>query len=83
MSDLSGPLVLDNSDLLVCVDVSDSCGFDASEDRALVPTGLDIEGAGWLGYYREQFMPTVVRQGIRLRKDPWQRIPGPVGWRRW
>ena len=69
--------------VVATIDVSDSVALAASEDRDKGQQGLDVEGAGWRGYYREQFLPTAVRQGERLRKDPFVRIPGPIGWRRW
>ena len=76
MADVGGPIVLDLADLTVSIDVSDSVALVSSEDGGDTPIeAIDI-GAIWLPYVREQFIPSVVRQGDRWRKDPWNRFGG-------
>jgi hypothetical protein len=60
------------------VEASDALALVASEgsEDENVPIPVDIPGAGWNPYVREQFMPTVAREGERRRKDRWWR-----GWR--
>jgi hypothetical protein len=54
------------------IDARDGVAVRLVEVEAAVKPALDLTGA-FRPYGKEQFNPTVVREGERLRRDPWRR----------
>lgn len=63
--------------MMVEIEAGESVGVGVDAAAPVVRSpALDVAGAGWWRYVSEQFIPTVARQGKRLR------AVDQVGWRR-